>query len=117
MAFFRLKSNQLPEQAKTGEAILRVSASVFQSSANSEWAKFDADTRGWLFNIGYYYEGSADGRVPVTIDIIPVYDTPTKMHVRVPWHGDLAAAPAPADDNYGSSFPVFLAKYFMRRGR
>ncbi len=121
MGFFRLKSTQLVDQVKTGDAIIRVSNSVFQSTPNSEWAEFNRDTREWLYKNGYLYEGAdalPDGRIPKTIDIIPVYDTPTKMHVRVPWAGDLNGAPAPPDEgSYGARFPVFLARYFMRRCR
>ena len=118
MGFFHLKSAQLADQEKTGEAIIRVSQTAFQTSDNSEWAKFEADTKGWLYNNGYRYDGTEDGRVPATIDIIPVYDTPTKMHVRVPWKGDLTGAVPPPDEQpYGGSFPAFLARYFMRRCR
>jgi hypothetical protein len=121
MGFFVLKTDDLAKQIETGEAIIRVSNSVFQSTPASEWAKFDKDTKEWLFQNGYKYEGAGalpDGRIPASIDIIPVYDTPTKMHVRVPWAGDLNGAPAPADEpSYGNQFPVVLARYFMRRCR
>ena len=118
MGFFHLNSNQLADQELTGDAIIRVSKSVFHSAGDSEWAKFEADTRGWLFDNGYRYDGTADGRVPASIDIIPVYDSPTKMHVRVPWKGDLTGAVVPPDEApYGGSFPAFLARYFMRRCR
>lgn len=118
MGFFKLKSTSLADHAQTGAAIMRVSKSVFQSGPNSEWAKFDADTRKWLYDVGYRYTGTPDGTVPPTIDIIPVYDTPTKMHVRIPWSGDLEGAPRPEDETtYNGSFPAFLARYFMRRCR
>ncbi len=118
MGFFHLDSNQLADQELTGEAVIRVSSSAFQTGDGSEWVKFDADTRGWLFDNGYRYDGTADGRVPLTVDIVPVYDTPTKMHVRVPWIGDLTGADVPPDEaSYGGSFPAFLARYFMRRCR
>jgi hypothetical protein len=117
MAFFKLKSAEPAEQAKTGNAIIKVSNSVFQFGPDSEWAKFDKDTRKWLFDNGYLYLGTPDGKVPANIDIIPVYDTPGKMHIRVPWHGDLENAPAPQTESYGGSFPVFLAHYFVRKCR
>jgi hypothetical protein len=117
MGFFKLKSAVPAEQAKTGEAIINVSKSVFQTGAHSEWAKFNKDTRKWLFDNGYQYLGTADGKIPPEIDIIPVYDTPTKMHVRIPWHGDLENVPAPQNESYSGSFPVFLAHYFMRKCR
>lgn len=121
MGFFRLKNHQLVDQKETGEAIMRVANSVFQTTPTSEWAKFDRNTREWLYQAGYRYDGPdalPDGRIPPGIDIIPVYDTPTKMHVRVPWAGDLNGAPAPEDEpSYGAQFPVVLARYFMRRCR
>lgn len=117
MGFFKLRSASLADHAKTGAAIMRVSQSAFQSTPNSEWVKFDKDTRQWLYDNGYEYTGSADGKIPPTIDIVPVYDTPTKMHVRIPWAKDLENAPAPVDDTYNGSFPAFLARYFMRRCR
>ena len=115
--FFHLLSSQIVDQARTGAAIIRVNNSVSQTTPGSEWAKFDGGTRQWLFDNGYRYDGAPDGKVPPEIDIIPVYDTPTKMHVRVPYSGDLANGIAPGDDTYGNSFPAFLAKYFMRRCR
>jgi hypothetical protein len=117
MGFFKLRSASLVDHAKTGTAIMSVSKTVFQSTPNSEWAKFDRDTRQWLFDNGYSYTGTPDGKVPPSIDIIPVYDTPTKMHVRVPWTGDLENAPPPTDESYNGNFPAFLARYFMRRCR
>jgi hypothetical protein len=115
MAFFKLKSPVPAEQAKVGAAILKVSQSVFQYGPTSEWAKFDKDTRAWL-DTYYTYTGSADGKIPKEIDIIPVYDTPTKMHVRIPYHGELENGVVPPTDTY-ASYPVFLAKYFMRHCR
>jgi hypothetical protein len=117
MGFFKLKSVAPTDNEATGKAIINVSKTVFQFGPTSEWAKFDKDTRGWLFKNGYQYLGSADGRVPPEIDIIPVYDTPTKMHVRIPYHADLENPPPPDNESYGGSFPVFLAKYFMRKCR
>lgn len=118
MGFFKLKSPILSEQAKAGDAIIRVSNSVFQQGPTSEWAKFNANTRKWLFDNGYTYDGTADGMVPPEIDLVPVYDTPTKMHVRIPWAGDLVGGVAPVSEpTYGGSFPAFLARYFMRHCR
>jgi hypothetical protein len=117
MGFFHLKSDDLVKQAETGDAIKRVSDTVFQTGANSEWAKFNRDTRKWLFDNGYRYDGTPDGKIPKTIDIIPVYDTETKMHVRIPWSGDLANIPPPQPESYGGSGMVLLARYFMRRCR
>ncbi len=115
MGFFKLKSASVADQEVTGKKIMAVSKSVFQPG--SEWEKFDKDTRKWLYEAGYVYTGSADGRIPESIDIVPVYDTPTKMHVRIPWSGDLVTPPVPEDEAYSGSFPVFLARYFMRKCR
>lgn len=116
MAFYKLKSTSLADNGITGAAIIKVSKSVFQP--NSEWSKFNQNTRQWLKDNGYTYPGTPDGMAPPDIDIIPVYDTATKMHVRVPWAGDLDNAPAPVDEpSYGGNFPAFLARYFIRRCR
>ena len=122
--FFVLKSAALPDQVATGRAIMKVSQSVFTTSPGSEWQKFNADTRGWLHRNGYIYTGpdaGPNGEIPPTIDIVPVYDTPTKMHVRVPWAGDLENPPLVQDEaSYGmgpNRFPVLLARYFMRKCR
>jgi hypothetical protein len=119
MGFFRHKSDSLAEQVKTGKKIVKLSNDVFKSGAGSEWAKFDKDTRKWLFDNGYRYDGTPDGRIPANIEIVPVYDSPTKMHVRIPWKGDLKSGSKvkPKDDVYGGDFNVLLTKYFMRRCR
>jgi hypothetical protein len=125
VGFFKLKSNSLDDQAETGEAIMRVSKSAFRDTATSEWKKFDDDTRGWLHRNGYRYEGpdaGPNGEIPDTVEIVPVYDTPNRMHVRVPWAGILATPPVILDEpNYGNTrsvrFKVLLARYFMRHCR
>ncbi len=123
--FFKLKSDALADQVATGEAIMRVSKSVFKTTAGSEWKKFNDDTRGWLHANGYRYDGPGagpDGEIPDSIEIVPVYDTPNRMHVRIPWAGDLTPAPKVEDEpSYGNSnalrFKVVLARYFMRKCR
>ncbi|MGL4234934.1 hypothetical protein [Tabrizicola sp.] len=122
--FFKLKSDALADQLATGEAIMRVSKSVFKNTANSEWKKFNDDTRGWLFANGYIYEGPGagpNGEIPDSVEIVPVYDTANRMHVRIPWAGDLANPPKVLDEpDYGigkNRFPVLLARYFMRKCR
>ena len=118
MEFYKLKSRALPDNIVTGKAIIKVSKSAFQNTPNSEWLKFSQNTRKWLKDNGYIYPGTADGMAPPEIEIIPVYDTATKMHVRVPWIGDLENAPPPAEEpTYGGEFPAFLARYFIRRCR
>ena len=125
VGFFKLKSDALADQVATGEAIMRVSKSVFKTTAGSEWKKFNDDTRGWLHANGYRYDGPGagpDGEIPDSIEIVPVYDTPNRMHVRIPWAGDLTPAPKVEDEpSYGNSnalrFKVVLARYFMRKCR
>ena len=125
VGFFKLKSDALADQVATGEAIMRVSKSVFKTTAGSEWKKFNDDTRGWLHANGYRYDGPGagpDGEIPDSIEIVPVYDTPNRMHVRIPWAGDLTPAPKIEDEpSYGNSnalrFKVVLARYFMRKCR
>ena len=118
MGILKLKSGSVADHAKTGAAIIRVSKTAFQNTPNSEWAAFNSNTRDWLHQHGYIDPDTIDGKVPVGVDIIPVYDTPTKMHIRVPWIGDLESAPNPEDElTYSHNFPAFLARYFIRRCR
>lgn len=122
--FIKLRSNSLAGQAKTGEAIQRVAKSVFKTTADSEWKKFNDDTRGWLHANGYIYDGPGagpDGEIPDTIEIVPVYDTPNRMHVKVPWAEDIKVHKFADEDSYGLTdavrSKVVLARYFMRKCR
>lgn len=123
MGFIVHKSVLPAELEKTGKAIKRVAESVFKTSEGSEWKKFDADIRGWLHEHGYRYVKNAtdlptdDSRIPDDFEIVPVYDLPKRMHVRIPWAADMAQVPPPVDDKYSGNFEVFLAKYFMRKCR
>ena len=118
MEFYKLKSTAIPDNANTGRAIIKVSKSAHQNTPNSEWVKCTQNTRKWLKDNGYEYPGTADGMAPPEIELVIVYDTATKMHVRVPWIGDLENAPIPGiEPSYGGSFPAFLARYFIRRCR
>jgi hypothetical protein len=125
VGFFKLKSDSLVDQVKTGEAIIKVSKSAFKDSATSEWKKFNADTRKWLHDNGYRYEGPGagpNGEIPDSVEIVPVYDTPNRMHVKVPWSGDLKNLPPITDEpTYGGTqkvrSKVVLARYFMRKCR
>lgn len=126
VGFFNLKSAALRDQIATGNAIIRVSKSVFQNTPTSEWKKFNDDTRGWLHANGYLYDGPGagpNGEIPTSVNIVPVYDTPNTMHVRVPWSGNLENPPIVRDEpSYGpedspNRFPVLLARYFMRKCR
>jgi hypothetical protein len=125
VGFFKLKSDSLADQEATGDAIARVSKTAFSTKAGSEWRKFNDDTRGWLHANGYRYEGPGagpNGEIPDDVEIVPVYDTPNRMHVKVPWAGDLKTPPKVVDEpSYGPSekvrFKVLLARYFMRKCR
>ncbi len=118
MEFYKLKSNAIVDNALTGKAIIKVSKSVNQNTPGSEWDKFSQNTRKWLKDNGYVYPGTADGMAPPDIELVVVCDTATKIHVRVPYIGDLENTPVQQDEpSYGNSFPAFLARYFIRRCR
>lgn len=125
VGFFKLKNNSLADQAKTGEAIMKVSKSAFKDTPSSEWKKFNDDTRKWLHDNGYRYDGvgaGPGGEIPDSVEIVPVYDTPNRMHVKVPWAGILKTPPTVVDEpSYGGTdavrFKVLLARYFMRHCR
>jgi hypothetical protein len=125
VGFFKLKSDALADHVATGEAIIKVSKSAFKTTPNSEWRKFNDDTRGWLHANGYRYEGPGagpNGEIPDSVEIVPVYDTPNRMHVKVPWVEDLANLPPVFDEpSYGGTqkvrAKVVLARYFMRKCR
>jgi hypothetical protein len=124
VGFFRLKSDLVSDHEQTGDAITRVSKSAFRDTPKSEWKKFNADTRKWLFDNGYRYEGpdaGPNGEIPDSIEIIPVYDTPNRMHVKVPWAGDLTTHEVKNELTYGNTnkvrSKVVLARYFMRKCR
>lgn len=121
-----LKSGTLVEQKATGNAIIELCKSVSIASPDSEWAKFTADPKAWLHANGYVYVGddaTPDGKIPASLKIVPVYDTETTMHVRVPWKGLVENPPAipRQEPEYGAvaedRFPVLLARYFMRKCR
>jgi hypothetical protein len=124
VGFFKLKSDSLADHEATGEAITRVSKSAFRDTPNSEWKKFNDNTRQWLFDNGYRYDGPGagpNGEIPDSVEIVPVYDTPNRMHVKVPWAGDLKTFAVKDEDSYGTSnkvrSKVVLARYFMRKCR
>jgi len=124
MGFFKLRSDNAADQTDAGNGIIAVSNTVFDDGPNSEWVKFNANTRKWLFDHHFrYVDGNGDligdGRIPSKIQVVPVYDSATVMHVRIPWKGDLAqaaAGPVQAELAY-PNFPAFLARYFMRKCR
>jgi hypothetical protein len=124
--FFKLKSTALSDQRIAGEAIIRLISSVGDRSAGSEWVSFEANPKAWLEK-HYIYTGpeaGPNGEIPATLQLVPVYDTETKMHVRIPWKGNVNPRPRPeeiaAEASYGTGetkFPVLLARYFMRKCR
>lgn len=108
-----------------GNAIMRLSKTAFQTGpvgVETEWQKFEKDRAAWLYSLGYRFTGPEappDGKIPASVlQIVPVYDTPHVMHVRVPWIGDVdPTAPLPDGSEYTNSFPAFLATYFTRKCR
>lgn len=125
VGFFNLKSASLADQRETGQAIIRLSRSVGDTTPNSEWSAFQRDPRAWLHDAGYRYDGAdagPDGRVPASVTIVPVCDTDTTMHVRIPFKRVMDNPPAVQNEpTYGDAasnrFPVLLARYFMRHCR
>jgi hypothetical protein len=124
LGFFNLKSNQLSKQKETGDAIVRLMQSVGDTSAGSEWMDFKADPKAWVHKNGYVFDGPGagpTGEVPANLKLVPVYDTADTMHVRIPYKGLLDPLPTIVDETpYGAGptrFPVFMARYFMRRCR
>ncbi len=108
-----------------GAAIIRLSDTVFKTGPagnETEWQAFERDPAAWLYKYGYRLEAPgapADGSFsPGLLRLIPVYDSPHTMHVRVPCREniDTATPPPPASD-YGPSFEAFLATYFTRQCR
>ena len=123
VGFFKLKSDALADQVATGEAIMRVSKSAFKDTA--AWEMFNVDIRGGLPANGQGCVGHGagpNGEIPDSVEIVPVYDTPNRMHVRIPWSGLLKTPPKVEDEpSYGGPqnvrFKVLLARYFMRHCR
>lgn len=108
-----------------GKAIVRVSESVFKTgvgAAETEWQKFERDPAAWLYKHGYRLSGTAapaDGSFPPNVlRIVPIYDTPHVMHVRIPYRGNIDTTITPPDGSeYGADFDAFLASYFTRQCR
>ena len=73
----------------------------------------------WLYDNNYSYSGTKDGKVPHTIDIVPVYDTDTKMHVRIAYYENLELPHGYVvhDDHFHGDFNILLSRYFMRSCR
>jgi len=125
MAFIKLMSNNPNVAMPAGNAIIALSNSVFKTTPNSEWAKFVVDPHQWLYNNNYRYVDKnyveiGDGKIPPSLELVPVYDSATRMHVTIPWKEALKQAqqtPLQDEPNYQRQFPAILAHYFMRRCR
>jgi predicted carbohydrate-binding protein with CBM5 and CBM33 domain len=129
MGFYKIKTAAQEDNKIAGNGIIGVSRSVFQPA--SEWSKFDADPKQWVYDHNYRYcndDGSfytkpgwnkLAGFTPDELQLVPVYDTANRMHVRIPHQDNLAHPPAtfPKEEPYAGGFPHFLASYFMRRCR
>ena len=120
----KIPADQAARKA-AGQAIMRVCETVFQKGApgaETEWQKFESDPAGWLYDHGYRLETAgapADGSFPPQVlRIVPVYDTPHVMHVRVPYRDNVDPTIVPPDGSeYGTDFEAFLASYFTRHCR
>jgi hypothetical protein len=114
-----------PAMIAAGKAIIEVSESVFKTgtgATKTAWQVFEENPAVWLHQKGYRLIGQgapADGSIPPNLlRIVPVYDTPNTMHVRIPWLGDIdQSVQLPDGSEYQGSFPAFLASYFTRRCR
>jgi hypothetical protein len=112
-----IKQDPVVEQ-ELGKAIFELSRAPF-SSTNKTWVDFNKDARAWLNGWGFRnLDVNPPAPIPASVDVVPVYDTSTKVHVVIPWWPDLQATPAfVQDDTYGGDHQVFMARYFMRRCR
>jgi hypothetical protein len=135
MGYFKLSSANPQSADAAGQAIIKVSETVYKPGPSSEWVSFVTDTKKWIFDRGYFYHkdddslspaqgpGKPAGYTPDDVEIVPVYDSEKRMHVRVPWHGALAQInndDIPNVETYNlvvNKVPVFLARYFMRSCR
>ncbi len=129
MGFYKVKSTDKVDNVFAGNGIIGVAETVFQP--HSEWSKFDADPKKWIYDHNYRYyndDGTAytkhgwdkpHGYTPDELQLVPIYDTKHRMHVRVPHYDNLENAPAeiPQEPPYNGGFPAFLARYWMRRCR
>jgi hypothetical protein len=132
MGFFRIDTAPETIQTEAGNDIIALSKSAFSDTPGSEWADFEKDIKKWLRDHEYLYcdnngvpapaktPGGKTGLAPDDLQIVPVYDTDKRMHVRVPWRGVLQAIGPNVAIPYGGQsigFPVLLARYFMRSCR
>jgi hypothetical protein len=129
MGFYRIVSTNHSIRESAGAAIIALSNSV--NKPNSEWSKFNADPKKWIYSQGYRYHNKdgtmykkagwahPDGFTPDELKIVPIIDTETTMHVRIPFHTNLEvpAGTQIENDDYHNKFPVLLSNYFMRSCR
>jgi hypothetical protein len=120
MGFIRLKSRAIAANKATGNAVIEVINSVGQP--NGAFARFEANPKKWLFDNGYVFADAngrmiGDGKIPADFELVIVKDTANKMHVRIPFGGDLDTDFVPPNEAYGGKYPVFMARYFMRKCR
>jgi hypothetical protein len=113
MGYFIPRGKTHSQLKKLGSELIELSENVFK--AGTEWEKFDNNTKAWISK-RYRFDGTRDGTIPDKIQIIPVYDTPTKMHVRIPWYDRLVGLPTPGPEE-NASFEEFYARYFIRSCR
>lgn len=123
--FIELESGTPQGQVPAGKAIIRLINSVGDASPTSEWSKFKANPKKWLWDIGYRYKGPGAGpneEIPANITLIPVYDTEDTMHIRIPSKHSISPPQRIREsDDYGTNeanrLPVLLASYFVRQCR
>lgn len=123
--FFKLRSTKVEDQIATGKSIIAISDTVFSNGKDSEWNQFNSSPRAWVSRFYDYCDAAdkkvGDGSIPPDVVLVPVYDTPTHMHVRIPWRGDLkeilAAKPGKGEEEEPGGFPAELARYFLRKCR
>lgn len=124
VGFFKL-GVRMSAQKDVGLKIIALSKGVGVVPETADLQAFKANTGAWLHKAGYRYEGpgaSPNGEVPATVTIVPVFDTADKMYVRVPFKDDLInPTDIPERETYprllDDRFPVFLARYFVRKCR
>ncbi len=131
MGYFKMNSANPASDIAAGKAIIDVSTSVYRNESDSAWVPFITDTKKWIFDRGYRYHhndgtlhpahgGKPAGYAPDDLEIVAVHDSEKRMHVRVPWHGNLTnvqPGDIPATETYSGGFPTLLARYFMRSCR
>lgn len=115
----------LDARKAAGKAIIRLSETVFKTGVGgteTEWQVFDRDPAAWLYRYGYRLDApgvAVNGAIsPNLVRLVPVYDTPHMMHLRVPCRENIdPTLIPPSGDEYAADFDAFLASYFARQCR